>query len=284
MAPDGSVQAEYEKQKPIAVESVLGIVPGVTGGSFRFGGHNALALICADFCYSKCYTGLPTDPDLVVVPTFSLSQRSSPRAAKAWWFHMAVSRAYAHGTHVAISDWSVASTYHGERASGVASFVEPRPPSSTPVLTRLGNRQIGAFSMSLSRLEALRPDRNQRSFLTGTRDNDFTRSSASDYVTPRFCSRCGSGLKAGTIHGEQASVCADCGQRHFRRPTAGVAVVVVEQGRVLLVKRAYGEKAGQWCIPCGHVGWDEDLRAAGSTRNARRDRAPRRIGGRVGRT
>jgi ADP-ribose pyrophosphatase YjhB (NUDIX family) len=44
----------------------------------------------------------------------------------------------------------------------------------------------------------------------------------------------------------------------------GVAVVVLDDaGRVLLVQRAadqYG--AGQWCFPCGYVGWGEDLKAA----------------------
>jgi kynurenine formamidase len=62
------------------------------------------------------------------------------------------------------------------------------------------------------------------------------------------------------------------GVRTFRRPTVGVAVVVVEHGDVLLVKRGYGAKSGLWCIPCGHVGvevlepgepiFPEDLEAA----------------------
>jgi len=92
----------------------------------------------------------------------------------------------------------------------------------------------------------------------------------SDYTVPQYCSRCGSGLQARDVHGETSWVCDDCGQRHFRRPTAGVAVVVVEGGRVLLVERAFGMKAGQWCIPCGHVGWDEDLRDA-AVREAREE-------------
>jgi ADP-ribose pyrophosphatase YjhB (NUDIX family) len=46
------------------------------------------------------------------------------------------------------------------------------------------------------------------------------------------------------------------------RPTVGVAVVIVEDGRILLVRRAHGAMAGRWCIPCGHVAWDEDVRAA----------------------
>jgi len=43
----------------------------------------------------------------------------------------------------------------------------------------------------------------------------------------------------------------------------GVAVIVRdEDGRVLLGRRARGRYAGLWCIPCGRVEWDEDVRAA----------------------
>ena len=85
---------------------------------------------------------------------------------------------------------------------------------------------------------------------------------SSDYVAPRFCSQCGAPLgPARALHGEDVWECT-CGHRHLRRPTAGVAVVVLEETRLLLVQRRYGTRAGQWCIPCGHVGWGEDVRAA----------------------
>ena len=84
----------------------------------------------------------------------------------------------------------------------------------------------------------------------------------SDYLTPDFCTRCGAGIDATVVHGEPAWECPACGHRQFRRPTVGVAVVVMEHGDVLLVKRGYGAKSGLWCIPCGHVGWDEDVRQA----------------------
>jgi ADP-ribose pyrophosphatase YjhB (NUDIX family) len=44
----------------------------------------------------------------------------------------------------------------------------------------------------------------------------------------------------------------------------GVAVVVTDvAGRVLLVQRCPGQfGAGLWCLPCGYVGWGEDLRGA----------------------
>jgi ADP-ribose pyrophosphatase YjhB (NUDIX family) len=84
----------------------------------------------------------------------------------------------------------------------------------------------------------------------------------SDYVIPRFCNACGAPVVEALVHGETAWVCVSCDHRQYRRPTVGVAVAVVEDGSVLLVKRGFGGRAGLWCIPCGHVGWDEDVRSA----------------------
>ncbi len=48
-----------------------------------------------------------------------------------------------------------------------------------------------------------------------------------------------------------------------RRPNVGVAAVVWnETGEVLMGRRTYGRYAGLWCIPCGYVEWDEDIRDA----------------------
>ncbi len=84
----------------------------------------------------------------------------------------------------------------------------------------------------------------------------------SDYIEPRFCLACGAPVRAVVVHGEQAWECEECAHRLFRRPTVGVAVLVTEGRNVLLVQRGYGDKAGLWCIPCGHVGWNEPVRAA----------------------
>lgn len=37
--------------------------------------------------------------------------------------------------------------------------------------------------------------------------------------------------------------------------------MVLDQARILLVRRN-GTYAGQWCIPCGHVEWGEEVRGA----------------------
>lgn len=53
--------------------------------------------------------------------------------------------------------------------------------------------------------------------------------------------------------------CPECGYIQYKNPAVGVAVIVIEEGKVLMVKRV-GSYEGAWCIPCGHVEWDEDVR------------------------
>jgi len=62
-------------------------------------------------------------------------------------------------------------------------------------------------------------------------------------------------LSSGQMH------CGRCRQTFYRNPTVGVAVAVVEKGDLLLIRRN-GSYAGMWCIPCGHVEYNEDIRRA----------------------
>ena len=39
-------------------------------------------------------------------------------------------------------------------------------------------------------------------------------------------------------------------------------MVLRDGPRVLLGRRARGRYAGLWCVPCGYVEWDEEIRAA----------------------
>ena len=41
----------------------------------------------------------------------------------------------------------------------------------------------------------------------------------------------------------------------------GVAAILLEKDQLLLVRRS-GSYAGTWCIPCGHVEYDEHIRSA----------------------
>ena len=48
------------------------------------------------------------------------------------------------------------------------------------------------------------------------------------------------------------------------RPLVGVGVVVIKEGRILLVRRAFDPGAGKWSIPGGLVETGETLSAAGA--------------------
>jgi len=55
--------------------------------------------------------------------------------------------------------------------------------------------------------------------------------------------------------------CRRCQWVHYKNPTVGVAVIILKNNELLLVKRN-GSYEGMWCIPCGHVEYDEDVRVA----------------------
>ena len=77
----------------------------------------------------------------------------------------------------------------------------------------------------------------------------------------RFCPFCGGALTKRPEGGHPRPYCEACGNFHYRNPTVGVAVILLDGDRLLLVRRS-GSFEGMWCIPCGHVEWDEDVRLA----------------------
>ena len=78
----------------------------------------------------------------------------------------------------------------------------------------------------------------------------------------RYCPRCASQLEGRPLAGRERPVCPNCGHIAYKNPAVGVAVIVRDdQGGVLLGRRTSGY-AGKWCIPCGYVEWDEDVRDA----------------------
>jgi 8-oxo-dGTP diphosphatase len=77
----------------------------------------------------------------------------------------------------------------------------------------------------------------------------------------KFCPFCGNRLQSVLKGHRKRMHCSPCGWTHYRNPTVGVAVIVLKDNELLLVKRNASYK-GMWCIPCGHVEYDEDVRAA----------------------
>jgi ADP-ribose pyrophosphatase YjhB (NUDIX family) len=77
----------------------------------------------------------------------------------------------------------------------------------------------------------------------------------------KFCPYCAHPLEIKHFGSRQRLYCEKCRQVQYRNPTVGVAVVLVEQNRLLLIRRR-GSYEGMWCIPCGHVEYGEEVRSA----------------------
>ena len=75
----------------------------------------------------------------------------------------------------------------------------------------------------------------------------------------RYCPICGTILTVDRESRHKRRDCQGCGYTYYKNPTVGVAVIVLQENEVLLVQRR-GSYDGMWCIPCGHVEWDEDIR------------------------
>ncbi len=165
--PTGAIVSRYDKLRPYGIESQLGIGPGSATGNFDIAGCRVLVLVCADFWYSGVFLSLLNPrPDLILVPTFSISLRDSPRAARPLWRSMAVSRAYEFGVYVGISDWAYPSEYHGLKSSSVAGLADPRPREHDGFFSRLGRRSVAGYPVDLDRLREFREHRESRAFLS----------------------------------------------------------------------------------------------------------------------
>ena len=47
--------------------------------------------------------------------------------------------------------------------------------------------------------------------------------------------------------------CPSCGYIWYRNPVPAAGVLLVEAGRVLMVKRRWDPRAGSWCLPAGFM-------------------------------
>lgn len=76
------------------------------------------------------------------------------------------------------------------------------------------------------------------------------------------CIRCGTRMEDRLTYGRPRPVCPACGYVHFDDPKVAAAVVVEQEGRILLVRRVYDPEQGKWSLPAGFVDADEDPQQA----------------------
>ena len=78
----------------------------------------------------------------------------------------------------------------------------------------------------------------------------------------RYCSDCGNGLVEKDIFGKIRPFCNNCQKPIFLDPKVAAAVVVMQDGALLLVQRKNPPHKGSWTLPAGFVDAGEDPRRA----------------------
>ena len=68
-----------------------------------------------------------------------------------------------------------------------------------------------------------------------------------------YCSECGALNETRMLEGSPRRVCPECGTVHYDNPRPAVTVIAVENGNLLLVKRAVPPALGEWCLPGGFM-------------------------------
>ena len=78
----------------------------------------------------------------------------------------------------------------------------------------------------------------------------------------KFCPKCGTLTRLEPRFGQQRPVCPGCGFIYFADPKVAAAVLLEQDGRVLLVRRAGEPFRGLWTVPAGFINAGEDPAAA----------------------
>lgn len=74
-----------------------------------------------------------------------------------------------------------------------------------------------------------------------------------------FCPLCRSGLKKEMLDGRHRMVCTsdECDFVFYQNPVPAAGAIIVQDDKILLVKRAHPPKVNWWCIPAGFMEWTE---------------------------
>lgn len=163
----GNVIAAYEKRNPYGCEVTGNVRAGNAVGQFTMRGRNIIVGICSDIWFSKTFHDLTVRPDLVLIPSFSISTVRPHTNARQLWQHMTISRAYEYNTYVGVSDWAYPCDYQGLPCSGVSGLASPRSDvcGGETFFMPVGDSQFRAYRLDFGLLDELRESKRRRGFL-----------------------------------------------------------------------------------------------------------------------
>ena len=73
-----------------------------------------------------------------------------------------------------------------------------------------------------------------------------------------YCPHCATMMVTQPVGDKPRRVCPSCRFIFFTDPKVGVGVLVIEEEKVLLVKRGMNPEKGKWSIPAGFLDYGED--------------------------
>jgi len=74
----------------------------------------------------------------------------------------------------------------------------------------------------------------------------------------KFCPYCGSPIQPKEIYGKARATCPACEWVHYEDPKVAAAVLVQQNGSILLARRIFNPNKGDWTLPAGFVDAHED--------------------------
>jgi 8-oxo-dGTP diphosphatase len=74
----------------------------------------------------------------------------------------------------------------------------------------------------------------------------------------KYCLVCGAPMEPRRAFGKLRPACTRCSYIHFEDPKVAAAVLIEQDGKVLLVRRANMPREGMWTLPAGFVDGEED--------------------------
>jgi predicted amidohydrolase len=159
----GNEIATYSKLRPYFSERNI-VSPGEKFGEFSINGKNFLVVICADFWYSDILLRASVLPDVILVPSLSVSRKPGAEYSRSLWHHLAIARAYEFGVFVGISDWGEDSVLPPHRTCGVGGLADPTSLDPPLFFQPVSEAGVSIFNLDFQALEEFRADRRLRGF------------------------------------------------------------------------------------------------------------------------
>ena len=73
----------------------------------------------------------------------------------------------------------------------------------------------------------------------------------------RWCPRCRNELVIAEVEDQVRPHCPACGFIYYQNPAPAAGAMIVNGGKILLVRRSMPPARGDWCLPAGFTEWSE---------------------------